>query len=57
MYLVQHADDAEAEWSKLSAARERELRSTAESTIGHGSPQVRGERDRRDVDLAGAVLR
>ncbi|MFE3206268.1 hypothetical protein [Embleya sp. NPDC059237] len=61
-YLVQYADHAEAELSKLSVARQRELRSTVDGTIGrdpygHGSSPVRGERDRRDVDLAGAVLR
>ncbi|GCD93236.1 hypothetical protein [Embleya hyalina] len=61
-YLVQYASTAEAELTKLSAARQREVRSGIDRSIGRdpygcGSAPVRGNRDRREVSVAGAVLR
>jgi len=61
-YLVQYAGHAEAELSKLSAARQREVRSGVDGSIGRdpygcGSAAVRGDRDRREVSVAGAPAR
>ncbi|MFI6586458.1 hypothetical protein [Embleya sp. NPDC050493] len=60
-YYIQYTDAAEAGLAKVDDARRREIKSTADRTIGrdpygHGSTPVRGNRDRREATVAGAIF-
>ncbi|OPC76428.1 hypothetical protein B4N89_47350 [Embleya scabrispora] len=60
-YRVQFTDSAENNIAKLPATRQRQIKSAADSALGsdpygNGSSSVRGNRDRRDVTLANAIL-
>ncbi|GCD99262.1 hypothetical protein [Embleya hyalina] len=60
-HRVQFTDSAEDNIAKLPATRQQQIRHAADHALGcdpygNGSSPVRGDRGRRDVTLADAIL-